>query len=65
VKQTLDIVRANYRAGEISYIDLLTAQRTFAQTNLAYIEALGELWSAVVEIDGLLLKDSLSAGNAP
>ena len=62
---TLEFVRKGYQAGEIGYLDLLTAQRTYSQTNLAYIEALGELWAAALEIEGLLLKDSLeSAGNS-
>ena len=52
---------AAYRAGEVSYIELLTAQRSFAQMNLDYVEALGELRAALVEIDGLLLKDSLES----
>ncbi|MBC8350663.1 MAG: TolC family protein [Planctomycetes bacterium] len=58
---TLEFVRMGYEGGEIAYLDLLTAQTTFSQTNLAYIEALGELWAATVEIEGLLLKDSLNA----
>ncbi len=49
---------------EIAYLNLLTAQTSYSQTNLAYIEALGELWAAKVEIEGLLLKDSLSGGAA-
>lgn len=61
--KTLEFARKGYEAGEFSYLDLLTAQRTFSHTNLAYIEALGELWAAVVEIDGLLLKGSLDSGN--
>lgn len=62
---TLDFVRKGYQAGEIGYLDLLTAQRTYSQTNLAYVEALGELWAAAIEIEGLLLKDSLeNAANA-
>ncbi len=60
-RTTLEFVRRGYEGGEIAYLDLLTAQTTFSQTNLAYIEALGELWAATVEIEGLLLKDSLEA----
>jgi len=56
----LGYVRKGYQAGESGYLDLLTAQRTYSQTNLAYLEALGQLWSATVEIDGLLLKGSLT-----
>lgn len=58
-RTTLEFVQKGYEGGEIAYLDLLTAQTTFSQTNLAYIEALGELWAATVEIEGLLLKDSL------
>lgn len=60
-RTTLEFVQHGYEGGEIAYLDLLTAQTTFSQTNLAYIEALGELWAATVEIEGLLLKDSLDA----
>ena len=61
-RATLEFVQRGYEGGEIAYLDLLTAQTTFSQTNLAYIEALGELWAATVEIEGLLLKDSLDVG---
>ena len=54
-----EFVKKGYEGGEIAYLDLLTAQTTYSQTNLAYIEAVGELWAAIVEIEGLLLKDSL------
>lgn len=57
--RTLELVRKGYEAGEFGYLDLLAAQRTYSQTNLAYVEALGELWAAGIEIDGLLLKGSL------
>lgn len=60
-RTTLEFVKKGYEGGEIAYLDVLTAQTTFSQTNLAYIEALGELWAASVEIKGLLLKDSLGA----
>lgn len=58
-KSTLELIRQGYQGDENSYLDLLTAQRTYSQTNLAYVEALGELWAATLEIEGLLLKDSL------
>lgn len=60
-KATLELVREGYQAGQFGYLDMLTAQRTFAQTNLAYVEAIGELWAAIIEIEGLLLKDSLDS----
>ena len=59
----LDLVRQGYEAGELTYADLIMAQRTYSQTKLAYINSLGKLWSAVIEIDGLLLKGSLQQGS--
>ena len=51
-----------YRAEELSYVNVLMAQRTFAQTNLAYLNALQDLWESRNAIDGLLLSDSLQTG---
>jgi len=63
-QQTLDFIQKGYEVGEVAYLELLTAQTNYSQTNLAYLEALGELWAARVEIEGLLLKDSLSQESA-
>ncbi len=63
-RKTLEFIRKGYQAGEIGYLDLLTAQRTYAETNLTYLESLGEFWSALIEIDGLLLRDSLDEPSA-
>ncbi len=60
---TLELVSLGYQGGEYSFLTLLTAQRTFTQANLAYLSALDEMWSSAIEIDGLLLVDSLQ--NAP
>jgi cobalt-zinc-cadmium efflux system outer membrane protein len=58
-RQSLDLVDQAYRAEELSYVNVLMAQRTFAQTNLAYLNALQELWESRNAIDGLLLSDNL------
>jgi cobalt-zinc-cadmium efflux system outer membrane protein len=60
-QRTLELVTTGYRLGELGYLDMLTAQRTYFQTNLAYIEALRELWRARLHMDGLLLDNSLKA----
>ena len=62
-EKTLNLVTRGYRQGEVGYLDQLTAQRTFFQTNLSYIAALRELWRAKLKIDGLLLEGSLRGGN--
>jgi cobalt-zinc-cadmium efflux system outer membrane protein len=58
---SLDLVTNGYRQGEFGYLTLLTSQRTYFQTNLAYLDALRELRESAVAIDGLLLTDSLTA----
>lgn len=60
-RTTLDLVHRAYAAGELPLLDLLSAQRTYSETYLAYLEALGQLWQAKATLDGLLLADSLTA----
>jgi cobalt-zinc-cadmium efflux system outer membrane protein len=54
-----DLARQGFEAGELNYLDLLTAQRSYFQTNLAYLESLSDFWTAQFEIDGLMLSGSL------
>ncbi len=54
-KSSLDIVAKGYQQGEFNFLFLLTAQRTYLQTNLMYLESLRQLRSTEVEIEGLLL----------
>lgn len=60
-KETLDLVTTGYQAGEVQYLTLLTAQRTYFETTLAYLESLQQLWLAHVELESLLLTNSLAA----
>ena len=62
-EESLTLTNDGYRQGEFNYLSLLTAQRTFFQTNLAYLEALRELRAAATAIEGNLLGDSLQAGD--
>ena len=59
-EQTFELVRRGYAAGEVGYLELLTAQRTYAQTNLTYLDSLQSLWASWTRIDGLLLDESLA-----
>jgi cobalt-zinc-cadmium efflux system outer membrane protein len=61
--ESLELTRNLYAAGEINYVNLLTVQRTYTQTNLSYMDSLLELRIAETEIDGLLLSGSLQAPN--
>jgi len=58
-KSMLELVQKGAEAGELNYLDLAIAQRQNSQNNLAYVEALGQMCMAFIEIEGLLLKDSL------
>ena len=58
-QSSLDLVNSAYKQGEFGYLLLLTAQRTYFQTNLAYLDSLRQLRTSAVEIDGLLLTGSL------
>jgi cobalt-zinc-cadmium efflux system outer membrane protein len=60
-QESLKLVSSGYRQGEFSYLMLLTAQRTYFQTNLAYLDALRDLRAAGVAIEGNLLDDSLQS----
>jgi cobalt-zinc-cadmium efflux system outer membrane protein len=59
-RETFELVQRGYRLGELGYLDFLSAQRTYSQTNLAYLDALGALWRSWADIAGLLLSDSLA-----
>ncbi|MBT3891424.1 MAG: TolC family protein, partial [Planctomycetaceae bacterium] len=58
-QESLDLTKLGYEGGEFSYLELLTAQRTYSQANLDYLAALQKLSVARAKIDGLLLTDSL------
>lgn len=60
-QESLGLMQQLYKGGETPYVNLLTAQRTFSQTNLNYLESLGALKTAEAEIGGLLLSGSLES----
>lgn len=52
---TLDLVRLGYEKGDAKYdyVVFLNAQRTVAQTKLAQVQALAEMWRALADLAGL------------
>jgi outer membrane protein, heavy metal efflux system len=58
-RQSLELAETAFRGGEYSFLAYLTAQRTYFQTNLAYIRALNDLREGSVVIEGMLLTGSL------
>ncbi len=59
VQQALANTTEGYNAGEFNFLQQLTAQRTYFQTNLAYLDALEAYWASSRELEGLLLTGSL------
>ena len=59
-KRNLELNRQSYEAGQSAYLAVLTAQRSYFQAKLTWLNALEQLWSATVQIEGLLLNDSLN-----
>lgn len=57
--ETLQLTRTSYELGEISFTNLLNAQRTYANNQLAYLDSLEALRVALAEINGMLLSGSL------
>lgn len=64
-KETLDLIRAGYRNGEIEFLQLLTTQRTYTQTSLNYLSQLKASWEARLRLTGLLLDGALTDGATP
>ena len=64
-EESLKLVSAGYRQGEFSYLVLLTAQRTYFQTHVAYLDALRDLRVATATLEGNLLSDSLQGSDPP
>jgi cobalt-zinc-cadmium efflux system outer membrane protein len=58
-RKNFDLNRQSYDSGQSSYLAVLTAQRSYSQARLAWLNALDQLWSATVQMEGLLLSDSL------
>ena len=59
-KKSLSLVTKGYEKGQVKYLTALTAQQTFVQVNLSYLDSLRELRVSAAVIDGQLLTGSLS-----
>jgi cobalt-zinc-cadmium efflux system outer membrane protein len=56
-KETLDLVNAGYKQGQLDYVQVLTIQQSYAAKNLSYLQDLETAWKKWAEIDGLLVGD--------
>ena len=59
-KEALELISTGYRQGEVDFISLLTAQRTYFFAELDYLTNLKTMWQQYNLIQGLLLDNSQS-----
>ncbi len=52
-EESLKLITRGYREGEFDYIDLLDAQRTWAETRISYVESLKNLNMIIADIERL------------
>jgi len=60
-KKSLDLVTQGYQKGQVKYLTALTAQQTYVQVSLSYLDSLQELRVSSSVIDGQLLTGSLAS----
>ncbi len=58
--ENLKLMKQSHKGGEVPFRDVLAAQQAYAESRVAYIEALTELRKVVTEIDGLQLTGGLN-----
>ena len=57
-REALDLISRGFEAGEVNFLQLLTAQRTYAQSYSEYISSLQQVWDQKINIEGMLLGGS-------
>jgi cobalt-zinc-cadmium efflux system outer membrane protein len=60
-EENLRLVSAGYQAGEVGFLEVLTAQQTYFQVNLEYLTALRGVARSLTRIEGQLLSGSLES----
>jgi len=59
-ERSLQLVTDGYEKGQVEYLTLLTAQQTYLQVNLSYLDSLQQLRTSSAIIEGQLLSGSLN-----
>ena len=57
MKQQMQLA-ASYQMGEYDFPRFLQVQRTFVESNMAYIDILERVWTTAAELSGLLQLES-------
>ena len=61
VAETLELTRKSYELGQVSFNSLLIVQRTYANTQIAHLDAEEDLRIAQLKISGMLLSGSFGS----
>ncbi len=59
--EALNLAEAAYKAGEMDFIQVLVARRTYFESNLQLVNAQAQLASSKAKVDGFVLTGSLDA----
>jgi outer membrane protein, heavy metal efflux system len=62
-RESLSMFTQAYQQGELDYLQLISAQQTYTEKNLAYLQDLENAWRKWVEIDALLVGELMPGGN--
>ena len=54
-RESLELINQGYEQGELEFLQVLTVQKTYAETNLAYLQDLESAWKRWAEMEGLLV----------
>ena len=58
-EKSLELITDGYRSGELNFLQVLTAQRTYFQAQLEYLDRLKTLRAQAILVEGQLLNASL------
>lgn len=64
-QEVLNLVNTGYKQGELTFLQVLVAQRTYFQTNQAYLQALTEYWKSTVPLAGYLITEESETEGIP
>ena len=59
-QENMELTEEGYKAGESSFLQVLTARQTYIEAQLTYVESLTELRKVTAEIEGLQLTGGLN-----
>jgi cobalt-zinc-cadmium efflux system outer membrane protein len=59
-ERSMALSREGYKHGQLDYLNLLTAQRSYFQVKLSHLKSLGQLHRTMVLLEGQLLSGSLN-----